>query len=91
MVRRHLIDILTFWLERGVDAFRIDAVPHFFEKRFENGTYPDEPISGLTNDTTDHEYYVHKYTMDQPQNAELLYEWREFLDEYQRQHGGDTQ
>ncbi|XP_039953285.1 maltase A2-like [Bactrocera tryoni] len=90
MVRRHLIEVMEFWLDRGVDAFRIDAVPHFFEKRFENGTYPDEEVSGLTNDTTSFLYYTHKYTMNQPENAEILYEWREFLDEYQRQHGGDT-
>ncbi|XP_011205948.4 maltase A2-like [Bactrocera dorsalis] len=90
MVHQHLIEIMKFWLERGVDAFRIDAVPHFFEKRFDNGTYPDEPPSGMTNDTNSNRYYDHIYTKDQPENPTILYEWREFLDEYQRQHGGDT-
>ncbi|XP_036212683.2 maltase A2 [Bactrocera oleae] len=90
MVHQHLIDIMKFWLARGVDAFRIDAVPHFFEMRLANGTYPDEPVSGFTNDTNSNRYYSHIYTFNQPENLEILYEWREFLDEYQRQHGGDT-
>ncbi|XP_036334555.1 maltase A2-like [Rhagoletis pomonella] len=90
MVRQHLIGVLTFWLERGVDSFRIDAVPHFYEKRFENGTYPDEPLSGETDDPNDYTYYDHIYTKNQPENPELLYEWRQFLDEYHRLHGGDS-
>ncbi|CAD7012852.1 unnamed protein product [Ceratitis capitata] len=89
-LRKKLIEVMRFWLDRGVDAFRIDAVPHFREMRFENGTYPDEFVSGFTNDTNHYQYYTHIYTKDQPENVELLYEWREFLDEYQRLHGGET-
>ncbi|XP_017462391.1 PREDICTED: maltase A2-like [Rhagoletis zephyria] len=33
---------MEFWLERGVDSFRIDAVTFFFETHYENGTFPDE-------------------------------------------------
>ncbi|XP_054739075.1 maltase A2-like [Anastrepha obliqua] len=77
MVRKHLIEVLEFWLDRGVDSFRIDAVPFFIEKRYENGTYPDQRMFG-------------EYTLNQPENVLLIYEWREFLDEYQQKHGGDT-
>ncbi|XP_036334553.1 maltase A2-like [Rhagoletis pomonella] len=77
MVRKHMIEVLEFWLERGVDSFRIDAVPFFFETHYENGTFPDEDRYGI-------------HTLNLPENVELLYEWREFLDEYQRVHGGDS-
>ncbi|XP_053952092.1 maltase A2-like [Anastrepha ludens] len=83
MVRAHLIEVLEFWLDRGVDGFRIDAVPYFIEKRFENGTYPDEPI--IIGNRPDR-----IYTKDQPETLEILYQWRKVLDEYQRVHGGDT-
>ncbi|XP_036334552.1 maltase A2-like [Rhagoletis pomonella] len=77
LVRQHLIEALEFWLERGVDSFRIDAVPFFYETHYENGTFPDEVIRG------DH-------TKNRPENPEPLYEWREYLDEYTRVHGGDS-
>ena len=38
-VRQALIDVLTFWLERGVDGFRVDAVPHLVE----DSNFQDEP------------------------------------------------
>ncbi|XP_054747119.1 maltase A2-like [Anastrepha obliqua] len=78
-VRERLIGVLDFWLGRGVDGFRIDAVPMFIEFRYENGSYPDAPRGDS-----------HKYTENQPETLELLYEWRQFLDEYQQKHGGDT-
>ncbi len=30
-VKEELKSVLRFWLDLGVDGFRIDAVPHFFE------------------------------------------------------------
>ncbi|CAD7012686.1 maltase A2-like [Ceratitis capitata] len=87
-VRQTMLDVMKFWLDRGVDAFRIDAAPYFVEKMFDNGTFPDEPVfdPSISPDPSD----FRLYTMNQPENAELLYEWRSFLDEYQSVHGGDT-
>lgn len=31
-VRREMLDIMTFWLDRGIDGFRIDAVPYLIER-----------------------------------------------------------
>ncbi|XP_054734876.1 maltase A2-like [Anastrepha obliqua] len=78
MVREQLIEVLKFWLDRNVDAFRIDAVPFFYETRLANGTYADQPRLNPI------------YTKDQPENPQWLYEWREFLDGYKKEHGGDA-
>nr|AIT38256.1 maltase D [Bactrocera dorsalis]AKG06610.1 maltase D [Bactrocera dorsalis] len=90
MVREHMLEVLKFWVDRGADGFRIDAVPHIGEKRFANGTYPDEPLSGWSDDPNSYNYHDHIYTKDQPLTLEVVYEWREFLDEYKRQHERDT-
>lgn len=83
-------EVLKFWVDRGADGFRIDAVPHIGEKRYTNGTYPDEPLSGRSDDPNSYNYLEHIYTKDQPLTLEVVYEWRNFLDEYKRQQGRDT-
>ena len=40
-------NVLKFWLDKGVDGFRVDAIPHLFEiDKDQDGNYPDEPLSG---------------------------------------------
>ncbi|XP_049306799.1 maltase A2-like [Bactrocera dorsalis] len=85
LVRERMKEVMKFWLDRGIDGFRMDATNSLAEKRFENGTYPDEPIKAGTVDQLER-----IYTQDQWESTEIIYEWREFLDEYQRLNGGDT-
>ncbi|XP_037823518.1 maltase A3 [Lucilia sericata] len=83
--------VLTYWLDRGVAGFRIDAVPWMFEVLpDENGRYPDEPLSGYTDDPDDSSYLLHIYTQDQPETIDMVYQWHTLLQDYQRIHGGDT-
>lgn len=44
---------MRYWLDIGVDGFRVDAIPHLVEADVdpETGFYPDEPKSGLTEDS----------------------------------------
>ena len=37
-------DVIAFWLDLGVDGFRMDAVAHIWEDE----SMPDEPLSGNT-------------------------------------------
>ncbi|XP_058832025.1 maltase A3-like [Topomyia yanbarensis] len=84
-------DILLFWLDLGVDGFRIDSVGCMFEvPANENGDFPDEPLSGTTEDSEDFAYLEHIYTIDRLENVEMVYQWRTLLENYQTQHGGDT-
>ena len=32
MVRKEMLDIMAFWLDRGIDGFRVDAVPYLIEQ-----------------------------------------------------------
>ncbi|XP_030387442.1 maltase A3 [Scaptodrosophila lebanonensis] len=83
--------VLSYWLDRGVAGFRIDAVPWCFEVLPDaTGRYPDEPLSGYTDDPDNEAYLRHIYTQDQPETVDMVYQWKQLLDDYQRVHGGDT-
>ncbi|XP_043470184.1 alpha-glucosidase-like [Leptopilina heterotoma] len=70
-------NILRFWMDKGVDGFRIDATPYIFEDE----RFLDEPLSGIS-DMNDYAYTISIYTKDQPKNYELMKEWRKVVDNY---------
>lgn len=76
-------DIWTYWLDMGVDGFRIDAVT----KVYEAAHLKDEPY---LNDNNNYNSLDHVYTKDQDETFELVYEWRRFLDNYTATAGGDS-
>lgn len=78
--------ILRLWLDRGVQGFRIDAVPYLFEVE----SNLDEPLSGNCNDPEDHCYLKHIYTSDVDETFQMIYQWRALTDQYKTDHGGDT-
>uniref|UniRef100_A0A1I8Q722 alpha-glucosidase n=1 Tax=Stomoxys calcitrans TaxID=35570 RepID=A0A1I8Q722_STOCA len=89
-VRETMNDVLRFWLEKGVHGFRVDAIYHAFEIEADaDGNYPDEPRNDWNNDPEDYGYTQHIYTVDQPETPHLVYEWREILDKFQQDHGGE--
>jgi len=72
-------NILLFWLERGVDGFRIDAVNYLFERE----DLADEPKSNKPGYLeTDYDWLTHTNTVDQPETFEMVRTWRELFDEY---------
>lgn len=80
-------DVLTFWMDRGVDGFRVDAAPHIFE----HDDFLDEPFSGdLQAKPYEYSFLDHIYTRDLPETLDIIYEFRDFVDEYSRTHGRDT-
>lgn len=89
-VVKEMRDVLTFWLNKGVDGFRVDAIPYIFEDVNDDGSYPDEAPSGKTSDTTAIDYPSRVHTKDLPETYDLVYSWRELLDDFKAEHGGDT-
>ncbi|XP_050092930.1 maltase A3-like [Anopheles aquasalis] len=82
-------NVMRFWLAKGVIGYRIDAVPALFEVAMDaDGQYPDEPLSGNTNDPDDPGYTIHIYTQDRNETLDMVYQWRAVMDQFQQQHGG---
>jgi alpha-glucosidase len=80
-------DVLRFWLDRGIDGFRIDAVPYLFE----DPDLQDEPLSNSTGyNSTDYEYLDHIYTKDLYDTFDMIYQWRQLVDDYTKENGGST-
>ncbi|XP_071652889.1 alpha-glucosidase-like [Temnothorax longispinosus] len=73
-------NVLRFWLDKGVDGFRVDAVPHLCE----DVRFLDEPLTG-DPDPEVYGYTYKIYTEDQPRTYEIVKEWREVLNEYSGQ------
>ncbi|XP_061708039.1 maltase A1-like [Cydia pomonella] len=92
-VKDEMINIMRFWLDEGVDGFRVDALPYMIEAdpADHNGRYPDDPLSGLIQfESHQLGYTIPLYTKDLIELYDVVYEWREFTDQYQAEHGGDT-
>jgi len=85
-------DVITFWLERGVQGFRIDAVPFMFEVRPNaRGHFPDEPLTGAScTNPDDYCYTQHIYTNDQPETYDMIFQWRALMTEFARTHDNVT-
>ncbi|CAH0383533.1 unnamed protein product [Bemisia tabaci] len=78
-VVKELENVLKFWLDLGVDGFRVDAARHLYEATH----LKDEKLvrSGPYN------WIEHEYTHELPENYELFQSWRTLLDEYSRKDG----
>jgi len=76
--------IFTFWLDRGVDEFRIDAIGTLYEVE---DLSLEEPRSFLPGVEPHEQYYLdHIYTRDQPEIHDVIKTWRELFDEHDRKH-----
>lgn len=81
-------EVIKFWLNKGVDGFRIDAIPHVFEV----DDLRDEPKNeNAPPGTTPHEYaYLdHIYTKDDPRTYELMLSWRKLVDDWADKNNSD--
>jgi alpha-glucosidase len=78
-VRAAMLDVLHFWLDRGVDGFRVDAIHHLIE----DDQFRDEPPSpDYRTDQAPYWELLHPYTTDHPEVHDAIAQMRRVLDEY---------
>lgn len=81
-----MLDIVRFWIQKGVDGFRVDAVPHMFEDQ----QFLDEPVNpdaGEDTLPTDYSYLLHPHTYNLPGVFEVLAQFRKLIDIYSLSDG----
>ncbi|CAO1440858.1 unnamed protein product [Diamesa hyperborea] len=97
-VVQEMKNVILFWLKKGIEGFRIDAVPYMFEVNADpKGNYPDElpmndPNSNNPNcqDKDDYCYLIHSYTQDQPETYDMIFQWRQLMTDFVTKSGGET-
>ncbi|MBL8582359.1 MAG: alpha-glucosidase, partial [Rhizobiaceae bacterium] len=82
-VQDALLDTLRFWLERGVDGFRLDTVNYYFHSPTLKDNPPTaESLDGTIGDAGTYLYQQHLYDKTQPENLVFLSRLRTLLDAY---------
>lgn len=79
-VRLAMLDAMSFWLDRGVDGFRIDAAPYLIkDDRFRNNPpnpNHDEP------DLAPQKIQLHCFDQDRPEVHDVIGWFRRLVDSY---------
>ncbi|KOB65652.1 Alpha amylase, partial [Operophtera brumata] len=89
-VQQEMKDVLSFWLEKGVSGFRVDAINMMYEVDADNygGLYPNEPLSGdATATPDDYDYLDHIYTRNLEETYDVVFSWRDLLEEFTQRDG----
>lgn len=84
-VQDALLEEVRFWLERGVDGFRLDTINFYFHSQGLEDNPPLPPE--LRNDSiapsvNPYNFQDHLYDKNQPENLDFLKRFRALLDEY---------
>jgi oligo-1,6-glucosidase/alpha-glucosidase len=78
-LRAAMMDVLRFWLDRGVDGFRIDVLWHIVKA----AGLPDNPVNpGWTPHRNERDRLVQRYSTDQPEAHAISAEFRALADSY---------
>ncbi len=84
-VQRALLDSVRFWLDRGVDGFRLDTINFYIHSRgLEDNPPlpPQERNNSIAPEVNPYNHQNHLYDKNQPENLEFLKRFRALLDEY---------
>jgi alpha-glucosidase len=79
-VRRAMYDVLRFWLDRGVDGFRVDVIWHLIK----DDQFRDNPPNpGYQPGDPAIREYLQIYSADRPEVHEIVAEMHHVLDQYE--------
>ncbi|MEJ2264621.1 MAG: alpha-amylase family glycosyl hydrolase [Anaerolineales bacterium] len=82
-VKAAMFDVVRFWLERGVDGFRID-VAHYIMKDPQLRDNPPNPSPGKSVHVplSEYDYQLHLHDKGHPDVHEIYRQFRQLLDAY---------
>jgi alpha-glucosidase len=78
-VRSAMLQVLQFWLDRGVDGFRVDAIHHLFE---DQQCRDNPPNSAWVPGMSPARRLIRDHTMDQPEVQDAVAAMRRVADRY---------
>ena len=84
-VRRHVLDNVEFWLKRGVDGFRLDAINFCFhdQQLRDNPAKASEDRKGRGfSEDNPYAYQYHHYDNTRPENLGFMEDIRALMDKY---------
>ena len=73
-----MLDVMRFWLERGVDGFRVDVIGLMMK----DPLFRDEPLNPDWDGVVPYAQFQHIYTSNLPEVHELIRQMRALLDSY---------
>ena len=84
-VQDALLDVARFWLDRGVDGFRLDTINFYFhDKELRNNPALEEHQRNdwIAPSVNPYNYQEHLFDKNQPENLEFLKRFRALTDNY---------
>jgi alpha-glucosidase len=84
-VQDAVLATVKFWLDRGVDGFRLDTVNYYFCDKELRDNPPVQHVEGSADapDTNPYSFQEHLYDKTRPENIGFLKRFRALLDRYQ--------
>ncbi|MEO0859012.1 MAG: alpha-glucosidase [Pseudomonadota bacterium] len=84
-VQTALLDVTRFWLDRGVDGFRLDTINFYFadkDLRSNPALPPERRNAKIAPSVNPYNHQEHLYSKNRPENLVFLKRFRDLLDEY---------
>ncbi len=84
-VQDALLDVTRFWLERGVDGFRLDTINFYFHDtgmRDNPALTEDRRSDAIAPSVNPYNYQDHLYDKNRPENLEFLKRFRALTEEF---------
>ena len=79
-VRAAMFEVMRFWLDRGVDGFRVDVMWHMIkDEHFRQNPVNPDYVDGAMSP---YQRLIPAYSTDQPEIHEVVAQMRSLLDEY---------
>ncbi|WP_128546351.1 alpha-amylase family glycosyl hydrolase [Larkinella soli] len=78
-VQKAMLDVMRFWLDKGVDGFRVDVMWHMIK---DDGLRDNPPNPDYLPHMSTYEQLLPVYSTDQPEVHDLILKMREVLDSY---------